>query len=133
MPRTPINNTEYNNYIKFMLFLNGNRGYCSAIDPEYFDFVSSIKVFPENLARTVLLATPIFKQHGIYILHQNLHLSKRKNNNRLPWILFVRQKLSTTASEKRNKKNAGQKRRLFICLQMRHTWLVVCWGQAMTC
>ena len=78
MPRTPINNTEYNNYIKFMLFLNSNRGYCSAIDPEYFDFVSSIKVFPENLARTVLLATPIFKQHGIYILHRQGKDSKVK-------------------------------------------------------
>lgn len=78
MPRTPINNTEYNNYIKFMLFLNSNRGYCSAIDPEYFDFVSSIKVFPENLARTVLLATPIFKQRGIYILHRQGKDSKIK-------------------------------------------------------
>ena len=78
MPRTPINNTEYNNYIKFMLFLNSNRGYCSAIDPEYFDFVSSIKVFPENLARTVLLGTPIFKQRGIYILHRQGKDSKVK-------------------------------------------------------
>lgn len=78
MPRTPINNTEYNNYIKFMLFLNSNRGYCSAIDPEYFDFVSSIKVFPENLARTVLLGTPIFKQRGVYILHRQGKDSKVK-------------------------------------------------------
>lgn len=78
MPRTPINNYDYNNYIKFMLWLNANGGYCTALDAGYYDFLSSIKVFPENMARTILLGTPIFQRMNCYILHRSGKDSKVK-------------------------------------------------------
>ena len=78
MPRTPINNYDYNNYIKFMLWLNANGGYCTALDAGYYDFLTSIKVFPENMARTILLGTPIFQRMNCYILHRSGKDSKVK-------------------------------------------------------